>query len=71
MLMDSVRRHPEDLHETLSGPSLLVREFWVRERVDIVIDYLETYADVVGDSAWAHTSLESVLGGRLPEDGWL
>lgn len=71
MLVESVRRHPKELLATLSGPSLLVREFWVRERVDIVVEYLETYAELVGDNAWAQTSLESVLAGRLPDDGWL
>lgn len=71
LLMDSVRRDPEELHESLSGASLLVREFWVRERVDVVVDYLEAYAAESGDEAWAQTTLDSVLRGHLPDEGWL
>ena len=70
MLIESVTREPEELHESLAGPSLLVREFWVRERVDVVVDYLELYATRSGDETWAHTTLESVLAGRLPDGGW-
>jgi hypothetical protein len=71
LLMHSVRRRPTELHESLAGASLLVREFWVRERVDVVVDYLETYAQVAGDERWAQTTLERVLAGELPDDGWL
>jgi hypothetical protein len=35
------------------------------------VDYLESYAAHCGDDTWARTTLESVLAGRLPGEGWL